>query len=157
MRNYNSVWDIFNDILGDDFLGKAVNTQIPRQVKELQCGGFPYSDIYVDQDKSYIIEMALAGVPQENINITTEEGYLYLRVGKEPDSTDIEKKVETIVPIQRGIKRVGWVENSWRIPQQFDITKLIAFYKDGLLKIVVPVKEEVKLANEKREIKLLTE
>jgi len=157
-----SVFDAINEILGDDFFSNndADRTlfDAPRQVRALQTGGFPPTDISIDDQKSYIIEVALAGVPRDKIKIEFQGRQVSLLVDVAERDEHGEAKVDDHqrrAYLQRGIKKFTMIENQWIVPSKFDIEKAKADFKDGLLTITIPLNEKEERLLEKREIKLL--
>ena len=123
---FNDSW--FTDVLKD--FDKAFD--IPNAV-------YPYN-IKAKTDKDgiplgYTIEVALAGVGKDNINVNVKEGHLYINVEKEDDIED-----ESVSYIRKGIsRRKGQL--SFVLKDTADIKKISSNYTDGLLRVTVPVKQ----------------
>lgn len=157
MRNEITVFDAINSVLNDDFfrsLGPVF--QPPRQVRELQFGGFPHTNIYIDDDKKYVIEIALAGVPKEKIDLEFQNRSVSLKVDlAERDEHGEAKDVKKKAMLQQGIKGFTLIENTWAIPTRFDIEKAEASYKDGMLTIKTPLNEKEERLLERRKVPLI--
>lgn len=81
----------------------------------------------------YIVEVALAGVGKENIDVTVREGYLYIDVLNEQIDDE-----ENVSYVKRGIsKRKGQL--SFLLNQNANKKKITSSYVDGLLRVTVPV------------------
>jgi HSP20 family molecular chaperone IbpA len=81
----------------------------------------------------YIIEVALAGVGKNNIDIKVREGYLYIDVLNEQAEEE-----EGSSFLKRGIsKRKGQL--SFLLNQNANKKKITSSYIDGLLRVIVPV------------------
>jgi HSP20 family molecular chaperone IbpA len=97
---------------------------------------YPYN-VTTTQDEigniaEYAIEVALAGVGKNNIDVKVRDGHLTIDVKKEDDLA------EPTSYIKRGIsKRKGQL--SFGIGDHVNVKKIESTYIDGLLKVVVPV------------------
>jgi len=87
---------------------------------------------------TYYIEVALAGVGKDNINVSVKEGKLVIAVDKEEVEYD-----ETVVFHRKGIsRRKGQL--SFSLNDNTDVKHISSTYTDGLLRVKVPtVKPEV--------------
>jgi HSP20 family protein len=100
---------------------------------------YPYN-IKAKTDKSgnpleYIIEVALAGVGKDNINVNVKEGHLFINVEKEEDADG-----ESVSYVRKGIsRRKGQI--SFVLKDTADIKNISSNYTDGLLRVTVPVKQ----------------
>jgi len=82
----------------------------------------------------YYIEVALAGIGKEHINISVKENKLYIDVNKEENEYD-----ETVIFLRKGIsRRKGQL--SFTLKGDTDVQKITSTYTDGLLRVQVPVK-----------------
>jgi len=159
-RNGLTVFDAINNILNEDFFENFLERPLfdaPRQVRELQSGGFPPTDISIDDQKSYIIEVALAGVPRDKIKIEFQgrQVSLLVELAERDEHGEAKETDQRKAYLQRGIKRFTMIENQWLVPNKFDIERAKADYKDGLLTITIPLNEKEERLLEKREIKLI--
>lgn len=101
----------------------------------------PY-DIYKDKDGNTLIEFALVGLSEEDISVSVSGQTLKIEASsKKEDSEKTEvyhKKIS-----RRSIKK------SFTLHQNVDKEAITAEYKNGLLKITVPLVKE-----ERKEIKI---
>jgi HSP20 family molecular chaperone IbpA len=157
------IFDIIDSVLNDfPTISNGGFFQAPRQAKALQTGGFPFADIFIDEDKNYVIKVALSGIPKEKIDLTIQNRVIDLKIDLEEEAKDDEKDVsekdkEARVPqryLQRGIKSFTFVENSWTIPEKWDVEQIKTDYKDGLLTVVAPLRQEEVKQLEKRTLLL---
>jgi HSP20 family molecular chaperone IbpA len=82
---------------------------------------------------TYHIEVALAGVGKDNINVSIKEGKLLIAVDKEEVEHD-----ETVVFHRKGIsRRKGQL--SFTLNDNTDVKNISSTYTDGLLRVKVPV------------------
>jgi len=156
-----TVFDTINEILDNGFFDNFFERPLfdaPRQVRELQSGSFPPTNISIDDQKQYIIEVALAGVPRDKIKIEFQNRSVLLSVElaeRDEHGEAVESEEPKRAWLQRGIKGFTLIENQWVIPVKFDIEKAQADFRDGLLTIKIPLNEKEERLLEKREIKLI--
>jgi HSP20 family molecular chaperone IbpA len=101
------------------------------------CLNFPPANVAVTKDGSLILELAVAGYEPENIDITTEDDKVIV------SSTRDQTSEEAPEVIYRGIKASSF-KVYFPIPSKFDLPKIDAKFKNGLLTITIPVAEEKK-------------
>lgn len=97
----------------------------------------PLVDIYEDRDQ-YTLEAELPGLTREDFDIKVDHHSLTLsgerKFERQTESGDY-KRVE---------RSYGAFTRVFTLPDAVDTEKVSAEYKDGLLRIVLPKKEEVK-------------
>ena len=109
---------------------------LPKKEQHMKC------DIY-EKDGNYHIEMDVPGFDKKDISIEANDGYLTITAEK---NNEDEEKNENKNYIRR--ERVyGKVERSFYLGD-LDQDKIDAEFKNGILNIVVPKKEET--SNKKR-------
>ena len=106
------------------------------------------TDIKEKKDK-YLIDVELPGYEKENIKIDVEDGYL--TVHAEIDSNKEEKEEGKFVRRER---YVGSCSRSFYVVTEILAEDIKASFKNGMLKIEVPKKEEKKELPEKRYIQI---
>ena len=129
-------FDLFRDFFdGDDFFSRRESTIMKTDIKE-------------KKDK-YIIEMDLPGYEKENINLMLKEGYLEVsaEVKKEENSEDKEKFVHKE-------RYYGHCSRSFYVGEQIKEEDVNAEFKNGILKICIPKKEERKELPEAKHIEI---
>jgi HSP20 family molecular chaperone IbpA len=99
---------------------------------------YPYNIVAeTDPDgtpQTYYIEVALAGVGKEHINVRVKENKLVIDVSKEDEEYD-----ETIIYHRKGIsRRKGQL--SFTLKDNTDVKSISSTYTDGLLRVKVPVR-----------------
>jgi len=95
----------------------------------------PRMDVY-ETDKDIVAEVEAPGVKPENIDISLRDGVLTIKGQGE------EKKEEKDKNYYRKEIRKGYFERSVVLPTEVKEEEVKATYKDGVLKIVMPKKEE---------------
>ena len=84
-----------------------------------------------DEPKEYIIEVALAGIGKENIDVKVRDGRLHINIKK-------DESTENTSYVKKGIsQRSGQL--SFRLNENTNIKKINSSYTDGLLRVSVPV------------------
>jgi len=96
---------------------------------------YPYNVITThnqnNEPEKYIIEVALAGIGKENIDVKVRDGKLCINVNKEEAEKDVSY-------VKKGIsQRAG--QMSFRLNENINIKEITSNYKDGLLRVTVPV------------------
>ena len=123
---FNDNW--FKNVFGD--VEKAFD--IPNAV-------YPYNVKTVKNKKGeadkYIVEIALAGIGKNNIDVKVRQGHLNIDILKE----EIEEDNNTSY-VRKGIsKRKG--SFSFVLNENTDPKKISSTYVDGLLQVTVPIKQ----------------
>lgn len=118
-------FDLFDDFFRDDFFDRKEKNLMKTDIKETK-------------DK-YIIEMDLPGFEKENINLSLKDGYLSIsaKVEKEENEDSEEKFV-------RRERFFGECSRSFYVGDIVTEEDIHAEFKNGILRIDVPKKEEVK-------------
>jgi HSP20 family protein len=98
----------------------------------------PPVDIYETENHEVVIKAELPEMKRENISVTFENNVLTLKG---------ERKLETEVPgdrFQRFERFYGSFTRSFTLPATVDAAGISASYKDGVLTIRLPQREEAK-------------
>lgn len=129
-------FDLFDDFFrGDDFFSRREQSLMKTDIKE--------------KEDKFIIEMDLPGYEKENINIELKEGYLIVsaKVEKENNSTEKEKYVHKE-------RFYGECSRNFYVGEEVTENDIKAEFKNGMLKITIPKKEEKKELPEARKIEI---
>jgi HSP20 family protein len=98
----------------------------------------PTTDVYLEGDKQMVVEAHLPGFNDNDVDISVHEGLLEIRAEKRDSEEDKSKKKyvmrETASSFYRRV----------RLPKQANEAKIDAHMADGMLKVVVPLKELAK-------------
>jgi len=100
-----------------------------------------------ETDNALNIEIAIAGIDKEDINIEECDGVLKVSYDKQ-DKQEIEQRNY----IQKGIARRSF-NLGWKISEKFDLKKIEASIDKGLLKIEIPRSEEKQVIKKSIQIK----
>ena len=98
----------------------------------------PAVDIYETNGREYVIKAELPEMKREDISVTFENNVLTLKG---------ERKFETDVPrdrFQRFERFYGTFSRSFTLPATVDAGAISATYKDGVLTVRLPQREEAK-------------
>ncbi|HUS51094.1 MAG TPA: Hsp20/alpha crystallin family protein [Candidatus Paceibacterota bacterium] len=131
-----SVWDNFDRIF-DNFDNVWENFDTVFKDFSKVYPSFPPTNIYLEKDKTLIFEFAVAGYPDEaiDVNFSGDTMILSLEPKIEP-STDDSKKF-----LKRGIKH-SKCNAQYLIPSdKYKIDEAIATINNGLLRVEIPAKE----------------
>ena len=101
-------------------------------------GWVPAVDIYETDDREVVLKAELPEMKREDINLTFENGVLTLRGERKFEQ---ETKRENFQRVER---RYGTFARSFTLPNTVDATRINASYKDGVLTIRLPQREEAK-------------
>jgi len=126
-------FDLFDDFFkGDDFFPRRDSSIMKTDIKE-------------KKDK-YVIEMDLPGYEKENINLELKDGYLEVTAKVEKEEGNEE---ERFVHKERFY---GHCSRSFYVGEQITEEDIKAEFKNGILRIDVPKKEEKKALPESKHI-----
>jgi HSP20 family protein len=98
----------------------------------------PAVDIYENGDHEVVLKAELPDMTREDIDITVDNGTLTIR-GEKKFSNEV--KEESFRRIER---RYGTFSRSFSLPQTVDTAKVGAEYKNGVLTVRLPLREEAK-------------
>jgi len=112
---------------------------IPAKAFDVPGTHYPYDVKVLTNNESevyrYEIDVALAGIGKEGIKVKVKDGYLTIDISKE----EVEEKSH-IKYARKGIsKRKATM--SFHLAENVDVKNISSDYKDGLLKVTVPVKQ----------------
>jgi HSP20 family protein len=121
--------DIFNNF--DDLFGSSL---VDTQDSTLY---FPKVDVHED-DNNFYIDADLPGLDKKDISINIENNVLHIK-GKRENRKEEKKK-----GYYRFERHSGEFKRQFQLGNQLDSSKIDASFKDGVLNIVIPKKEEIK-------------
>ena len=101
-------------------------------------GWLPPVDIFETQNHEVVLKAELPDVKREDINLTFENGVLTLKGERKFDQ---ETKAETY---HRRERKYGSFSRSFTVPNTVDAGRINASYRDGVLTITLPQREEAK-------------
>lgn len=120
------------------------DTQIDRLLDEVFTGVgrqtptfTPRSDVYEEEDR-FVVETVIPGLEAKDIRIEVEGNVLKVSSERKEEAADSKRTYHN-----REI-RLGALNRSFRLPANVDGSKVEASYKQGVLKIELPKREEAK-------------
>ncbi|PLV59111.1 Hsp20/alpha crystallin family protein [Thermotoga sp. KOL6] len=97
----------------------------------------PDMDVY-ETDDEVVVEVEIPGIDRKDVKITVEENILKISGEKKVER---EQKGKNYYFVERS---AGKFERAIRLPDYVDVEKIKAEYKNGVLTIRIPKKEERK-------------
>ena len=133
-REFAQMQDRLNRVFADAYGGRQGSDE------GLMTSGtwVPPVDIYQNGDQELVLKAELPDMNREDIDITVDNGTLTIR-GEKKLSSDV--KEEQFHRIER---RYGTFSRSFSLPQTVDPGKVAADYKQGVLTVRLPLREEAK-------------
>lgn len=114
---------------------------------------YPPSNVYMTKEKNMVFEFALAGFTESDITLEFIADYMYFSA-REPASAPQEEEVRYF---KRRLKLKAIEQQKFYVPaDKFDRDLVKAVFKNGILKVTIPAKEEVK-AHEGVKIEIVKE
>ena len=98
----------------------------------------PPVDVFQNGDQEVVLKAELPDMTREDIDITVDNGTLTIR-GEKKFSNEV--KEESFHRIER---RYGAFSRSFSLPQTVDPNRVSAEYKQGVLSVRLPLREEAK-------------
>ncbi len=98
----------------------------------------PPVDIYQNGDYELVIKAELPDMTREDIDITVDNGTLVIK-GEKKLSSEVKDD-----QFHRMERRYGAFSRSFSLPQTVDPAKVSAEYKQGVLTVRLPLREEAK-------------
>jgi HSP20 family protein len=136
-------WDPFKDL--DDLqtrlsflFGKSpmtVNGGLKETMKMSQWS--PLVDI-VEDDKEYLIKAELPEVKKDDVKVMVHDNVLEMTGEREQMKEEKGKKFHRVE------RSYGSFERSFALPEDADAAKLLAEFKDGVLKVHIPKSEKAR-------------
>jgi HSP20 family protein len=131
-RDLLSLQDRMNRMFDESYRGRSASD-------DWALGGTwaPAVDIY-EQDGNIVLTAELPGVDPKDVDVRVENNVLTLR-GERRWSDEVQR--ESYHRVERAY---GSFTRSFTLPNVVDTEKIKADFKDGMLKLVLPKKEEAK-------------
>ena len=134
-------WEPFRDLVTtQDRLNRLFNETMGRFVgnEGMRSGAWaPPVDIY-KTEQNIVLTAELPGVDPKDVEANVREGTLYLKGERKYEK---EVKEENYHRVERAY---GGFARSFELPASVDADRVQAEFKDGILKLTMPKKEEAK-------------
>ena len=98
----------------------------------------PAVDIFETENHDLVVKAELPGLNREDIEVTVENNTLVLKGTKKFDTTVKEENYRRVE------RAYGSFHRSFTLPTTVDTSKVSADYKNGVLAVVLPFREEAK-------------
>jgi HSP20 family protein len=98
----------------------------------------PPVDIYQNGDQEVVLKAELPDMSREDIDITVNNGTLTIR-GEKKFAADVKEE-----QFHRVERQYGTFSRSFTLPRTVDAAKVTAEYRNGVLTVRLPVREEAK-------------
>ncbi len=144
-RKKGEVWDPFRDF---ERMRRHMNN-----IFDMSLSGYPQEeawgpaiDLY-EKDKKFVIKAEIPGIKKEDLELSVEDGMLTIKG---------EKKNETKKEEEGSLRKelyYGSFQRQVNLGQEVDENKAKASYKNGVLKVELPKKEEKEKRQRKIDIK----
>lgn len=102
-----------------------------------RSGWMPAVDVH-ETKEAFLVEAELPGLSKDDVTVTFEDGLLTLSGERKVDEESEDKNYRRVE------RRYGAFSRSFNLPREVDAEAVTAKFKDGLLRITVPKKEQVK-------------
>lgn len=132
-------WEPFRDLMAmQDRMTRLIDETLSRIWKEDMAQGVwsPPVDI-LERGDEVVVKVDLPGVTQNEIDIRVEEGTLTIQGERKFVK---ESSEENYVQIERPY---GTFRRTFSIPRTIDQESIKASYKDGVLRIILPRRQEI--------------
>ncbi len=108
-----------------------------RPLTALDAAWAPTADAY-EQNGTFIVKAELPGVKKDDVNITFDAGLLTI------ESTREEAKEAQDARYHTSERFTGSFARSFMLPENIDVSKVTAEFKDGVLEVRVPLPADAK-------------
>ena len=130
LREFAAVHDRLNQLFG--------NVYLRDEDTAFRGNWVPSVDIFETDKHDLVLRAELPGMAREDIDVTVENGTIAIKGEKKFDP---EVKEEHYRRIERAY---GTFHRSFTLPNTVDAAKVSAEYKNGVLTITLPFKEEAR-------------
>jgi HSP20 family protein len=123
-----------------DRLNRAFSDAYGRHDDGLLTSGswVPPVDIYQNGDHELVLKAELPDMTREDIELTVDKGTLTIK-GEKKFASDVKEE-----QFHRVERRYGTFSRSFALPPTVDTAKVGAEYKNGVLTVRLPLREEAK-------------
>ena len=131
-------WEPFRDLLMNRIFDEAFRGRTGGE-EDWALGGnwAPVVDIY-EHEGNIVLKAELAGIDPKDVDVRVENNVLTLR-GERKIASEVKRE-----QYHRVERAYGSFTRSFTLPNVVDTEKIKAEYKDGVLRVALPQKEEAK-------------
>ena len=135
-------WDPFREFTQlQDRINRAFTDAYGRSSEEalLTTGNWaPPVDIYQNGEHELVLKAELPDMSREDIDLTVDKGTLTIK-GEKKFASDVKEE-----QFHRVERRYGLFSRSFSLPPTVDPNKVAAEYRNGVLTVRLPLREEAK-------------
>jgi HSP20 family protein len=106
--------------------------------REFGGAWMPPVDIYTTPEHALVIKAEIPGMNKEDIDITVENFTLTMRGEKKSEPTVNDEQFHRVE------RNYGTFSRSFALPHTVDANRVEAEYKDGVLTVTLPLRDEAK-------------
>ncbi|MDR2619361.1 MAG: Hsp20/alpha crystallin family protein [Treponema sp.] len=104
---------------------------------------YPPMNVYMTGDRSMIFEFALAGFDEKDISLSFQGDYMVFSASLPKDNAVEDLPQEEVRYFKRRLKMKDIEKQKYFVPlDKYAQEKVKAVYKNGILKVIIPPKEE---------------
>jgi HSP20 family protein len=140
--SFDDLFKTFEDIFLEDDWFRSFPINFAAECASTVATSIPV-DIYLKENRDYVLEAALAGYNKEDISIKFEGNYLTLS-GKKKEIPNGDKRKY----LHRGLKKSAFSTKLLVPKAKYEQNKTTAQMINGVLVIVIPSREVTKETNE---------
>jgi HSP20 family protein len=134
-------WDLVRELASmQDRMSRLWGGVYDRGAEEVSGRGawLPAVDIYETDEQEFVVKAELPGLRREDIDLTVENSTLTIRGERRPDESVRDGQ------FHRRERVAGTCSRSFTLPNTVDASRVKADYRDGVLTVRVPLKEEAR-------------
>lgn len=132
--------------------GAWFDTQVDENADYYPNFSYPPMNIYLTPERSIVFEFAVAGFEEKNISLSFQGDYMVFSA-----VIEVEPPAEGLRYFKRRLKLRDIEKQKYYVPaDKFEQEKVKAVFKNGILRVTVPPKEELG-ANEGIKIEIVRE
>lgn len=135
----NNPWDLARELSSmQDRMNRIWGTLYDRGREDVTSrGGWsPAVDIYETAGKDVVVKIEIPGIRREDIDLTVEQNTLTVKGQRRPDEAIREEQYHRLE------RTYGSFSRSFTLPNTLDGAGIRAEYRDGVLTVTVPVRQE---------------
>ncbi len=132
-REFATIQDRLNRVLGADYGRASANDDVMNRGAWL-----PPVDIYSNGNHELVIKAEIPDMKKDEIDVMVENNTLTIRGEKKTEENVTEEQFHRVE------RSYGTFARSFTLPNTVDPNKVQADYKDGVLTIKLPFREEAK-------------
>jgi HSP20 family protein len=131
-------WDVMRELATmQERMNRIWGSAFDRGHEDVTSRGWaPPVDIYETEGREVVLKAELPGLRREDINLTVENSTLTIRGERRRDESIKDDRYHRIE------REYGAFARSFTLPNSVDAGRVRADYRDGLLTIVLPLRDE---------------